>query len=219
MGSFPRASRRSTFSRTAPSFPGAGVTGWAVVILGLSGNQVVRIGFCHGTCPGTSAYTGELRALAHARAIALTARPVQTVVASDCLSALQVAFGQASFGHSDDTARALAGLALASTAFGQAVAPLHVRSHVGCAFNGLADALAKGAARFVAPAPFSGDVFWTGVAERVCDWIWLLAPSYASSRQLPTLSETGAWSKAACETAPSTLANPCLFQPTPPLTT
>ena len=200
-------------------FSGAGVTGWAVVILGLSGNQVVRIGFCHGTCPGTSAYTGELRALAHARAIALTARPVPTVVASDCLSALQVAFGQASFGHSDDTARALAGLALASTAFGQAVAPLHVRSHVGCAFNGLADALAKGAARFVAPAPFSGDVFWTGVAERVCDWIWLLAPSYASSRQLPILSETGAWSKAACETAPSTLANPCLFQPTPPLTT
>ena len=200
-------------------FSGSVVAGWAVVVLGLSENQVVRIGFCHGTCHGTSAYTGELRALAHARAIALSARPIPTVVASDCLSALQVAFGQASFGHTDDTARALAGLALASTAFGQAVAPLHVRSHVGCAFNGLADALAKGAARFVAPAPFEGEVFWTGVAERVCDWVWLLAPNFTSSRQLPVLSETGAWSKAACEAAPSTLASPCLFQPAPTSTT
>ena len=196
-------------------FPGSTCAGWAVVALGLCQNRVVRLGFCHGTCGGTSAYDGELRALAHARAIALAARPVSTVVASDCLSALQVAFGQASFSHSDGAARALAGLALASTAFGQAVAPLHVRSHIGCAYNGLADALAKGAARFLTPDPFLGTVFWTGVAEKVCDWVWLLAPRYAASCQLPALSESGVWNKATCEVAPSTVAEACLFQPAP----
>ena len=75
-------------------FPGSTCAGWAVVALGLCQNRVVRLGFCHGTCVGTSAYDGELRALAHARAIALASRPVSTVVASDCLSALQVAFGK-----------------------------------------------------------------------------------------------------------------------------
>ena len=90
-----------------------------------------------------------------------------------------------------------------------------MRSHIGCAYNGLADALAKGAARSLAPDPFVGTVFWTGVAEKVCDWIWLLAPRYAASCQLPALSESGVRNKATCEVAPSTTAEARLFQPAP----
>ena len=194
--------------------------GWSVVALGPCSGRIVRIGFLCGTCPGLSAFDGELCALVHARAIALAHRPLPVAIASDCTSALQVAFGSADFGHKDASARALAGLALASTAFLQCVMPLHIRSHTGCVLNDIADALAKGAARGVIPVDtlMAAETFWAGVRERVCDWVWLLAPRYRSTQQLPSLSDTGTWTKAACEVLPSTSADTAILQPVPRVT-
>ncbi|CAE7333131.1 unnamed protein product [Symbiodinium microadriaticum] len=196
--------RHYTSSLMAHSFHTHKQAGWSVVALGPCSGRIVRIGFLCGTCPGLSAFDGELCALVHARAIALAHRPLPVAIASDCTSALQVAFGSADFGHKDASARALAGLALASTAFLQCVMPLHIRSHTGCVLNDIADALAKGAARGVIPVDtlMAAETFWAGVRERVCDWVWLLAPRYRSTQQLPSLSDTGTWTKAACEVLP-----------------
>ncbi|CAE7287941.1 clpB, partial [Symbiodinium sp. CCMP2456] len=162
-------------------FPGSTVAGWSVVLLGLCRQQPVRIGITAGTCAGDSAYVGELHAIVYARALALSLRPLPVVVGSDCTSALSVAFGMATFACDDLVARAAVGLALISTAFQQPVAPLHVRSHVGCAFNDLADGLAKCAARGLLPAPWQlrPEVFWQGVREGTMDWMWMLAPGYS----------------------------------------
>ncbi|CAE7262287.1 unnamed protein product, partial [Symbiodinium necroappetens] len=196
-------------------FPSSSSAGWSVVVLGSCAGRAVRVGFMCGTCPGFSAYQGELCALVHARALALSVRPLPVAVASDCTSALQVAFGAAGFEHNDDFARALAGLSLASTVFQQPVMPLHIRSHTGCAFNDTADALAKGAARGVIGEPMlmKADAFWAGVRERVCDWVWLLAPQFLSSVQLPYLSPGGTWTRASCEAPPSTSVDPAVLQP------
>ena len=202
-------------------FPSSQVAGWSVVVLGTCAGRVVRLGFQCGTCPGTSAYQGELCALAHARAIALSARPLPVAIASDCTSALQVAFGAAGFEHTDDCARALASLSLASCAFHQPVMPLHIRSHTGCVFNDTADALAKGAARgAICDGLFvKAEAFWAGVHERFCDWVWLLAPQFLSSAQLPSLTPGGSWTKASCEAPPSTNVDPDILQPAPCPTT
>ena len=73
-------------------FPHSQQAGWSVVVLGPCSGRIVRIGFLCGTCPGLSAFDGELCALVHARAIALANRPLTVAVASDCTSALQVGF-------------------------------------------------------------------------------------------------------------------------------
>ena len=187
-------------------FPGSNAAGWSIVVLGPCNGVMVRVGFLCGTCPGHSAYDGELHALVHARALALATRSIPVAVASDCLSAMQVAFGAATFPHDDVAARALAGLSIASAAFQQAVMPLHVRSHTGCPFNDTADALAKGAARgAISPHLLhSATAFWAGVRERVSDWLWLLAPQFSGSPLLPALTAQGAWTQAACEVSPST---------------
>ena len=201
-------------------FPHSGHAGWSVVVLGPCAGRVVRVGFLCGVCPGTSAFDGELCALVHARAIALANQPLPVAIACDCTSALQVAFGAAGFGYDNVSARALTGLALASNAFLQCVMPLHVRSHVGCALNDVADALAKGAARGVVPscALSHAHNFWAGVHDKVLDWIWLLAPQFRSAVLLPSLSDTGVWTKAACDVPPSTLADPNVLRPAPPTT-
>ena len=96
----------------------------------------------------------------------------------------------------------------------------HIRSHAGCALNDLADALAKGAARGAvsADALATTETFWAGVHERVCDWVWLLAPRFRSTPQLPSLSDTGAWTKATCEAPPSTTTDAAVLQPSPDTT-
>ncbi|OLQ11339.1 hypothetical protein AK812_SmicGene4821 [Symbiodinium microadriaticum] len=198
-------------------FPGSSMAGWSVVVLGPCNGTMVRVGFFCGTCPGSSAYNGELCALVHAHALALALRPIPVAVASDCISALQVAFGTATFSHDDMAARALAGLSIASAAFRQAVMPLHVRSHTGCPFNDTADALAKGAAKGAVPqhSMLEAKAFWAGVRERVSDWLWLLAPQFSGSSMLPTLSAHGAWTKAACEVPPSTHLHNDVLLPAP----
>ena len=201
-------------------FPHSQQAGWSVVVLGPCFGRIVRIGFLCGTCPGSSAFDGELCALVHARAVALAHRPLPVAIASDCTSALQVAFGSADFGHQDVSARALAGLALASTAYLQCVMPLHIRSHTGCVLNDVEDALAKGAARGAVPAAalVTAETFWAGVREKVCDWVWLLAPRYRSTPQFPSLSDTGTWTKATCEAPPSTSTDATVLQPSPAVT-
>ncbi|CAE7939361.1 hypothetical protein AK812_SmicGene2968 [Symbiodinium microadriaticum] len=201
-------------------FPHSQQAGWSVVVLGPCFGRIFRVGFMCGTCPGNSAFDGELCALVHARAIALANKSLPVAVASDCTSALQVAFGSADFGYQDASARALAGLALASTAHLQCVMPRHIRSHAGCAFNDIADALAKGAARGVVSVNVMAttETFWAGVRERVCDWVWLLAPRFRSTPQFPSLSDTGTWTKATCEAPPSTSTDAAVLQPSPDTT-
>ncbi|CAE7661080.1 unnamed protein product, partial [Symbiodinium sp. CCMP2456] len=214
-----RAPLEAVYAFTDSSFfPGSACAGWSVVLLGLCRQQPVRIGAIAGTCEGDSAYAGGLRAIVYARAFALSQRPVPAVIGSDCTSALSVSFGMATFARDDLAARAAVGLALISTAFHQAVAPLHVRSHVGCAFNDLADGLAKCAAKGLLPTSwqFHPEVFWQGVREGVADWLWMLAPGFSSGSCLPPVTSQGTWTAASCVMPTSTQADPALFCPSPP---
>ena len=123
-------------------------------------------------------------------------------------------FGNASFGPDDTVAAAAVSLRGASYAKGQQLLPLKAEAHTGCAFNELADAVAKSAALGGAtPAlNFLPTVFWQGISEGVIDWAWT-CHGQANSAHVPPLGADGTWSAAACQTQPVTLPPSPYFAP------
>ena len=135
---------------------------------------------------------------------ALPSLPELLPVARDGWLACPVAMGQASFSIDSVPARAAVGLALLSQA-----------RHLGCAFNELADGIAKAGARRTLPATYCLDeaVIWTAAAEGVCDWLWITATSPRLTGSLPPLSDSGTWSAAACQFTPVAGPDCSYFRP------
>ncbi|CAE7221487.1 unnamed protein product, partial [Symbiodinium sp. CCMP2456] len=191
-------------------YPGKRQASWAVIVLVLQNNQVYKAGILAGPCalqPDAdaghfpSAYDGELEALLHALAIGASAPVCACHFGSDCQSALTAAFGFS--GHQQGALLPAAAVGLTATlvAQGKQLYPHKVEAHHGCAFNSLADEVAKFAGKTgqCLPATAEWDTLHAAINEKVLERAWLTVPSSIFANTLPPLREDGTWS------APNTL--------------
>ena len=180
--------------------PDNGSAAWALVAIGRKGSSVGKLGFfanfIHQGKP--SAYAAELEALLHAEALATTVDCPLVHIASDCQAALLVSCGQASSGPDDHVAHAALSLFFAHHFQRRAVFRHKVDGHCGCAFNELADSVAKAfTCHSKHPGIFCpGTTFWAAVNEGFFNWSWLL--DCGSRPTLPPLTADGGWSWANC---------------------
>ncbi|CAE7405639.1 unnamed protein product, partial [Symbiodinium sp. CCMP2456] len=153
------------------------------------------VGATAGHCP--SAYDGELEALLHAQAIGISASTSECHFGSDCQSALAAAFGFCSFKAGSQLPAAAIGLAATLTAQGKQLLLHKIEAHSGCAFNSLADEIAKHAGTTGQSLPDSAD--WSSlqaaVTEAVLERAWLATPDSIFAATLPPLQGDGTWSK------------------------
>ena len=186
--------------------PVNGRTAWALVAVGRRGRDIGKLGFMANFCEcgAASAYQAELEALLHAECLASQVHCPIVHIASDCESALLVAGGCAPTDPTDKVGRAAVGIHFANRATPRWILRHKVSGHDGCAFNELADCVAKSyTCHDARPGQFSpGENFWSAVHEDLFQWHWIL--SCRSCSALPFLSCTGSWCKASCTFAPST---------------
>ena len=181
--------------------PDNGCAAWALVAIGRVGTLVGKLGFManfiHQGVP--SAYTAELEALLHAEALATAVDCPLVHIASDCQSALLVSSGQAAAPPGEHVAHAAVSLFFAHYFQRRFVFRHKVDGHSGCAFNELADSIAKAfTCHQQSPGLFHpGDAFWAAVQEGFFHWSWLL--DCGSSPLCPSLSVDGNWSRATCD--------------------
>ena len=118
---------------------------WSLVALGRVGQVVGKLGFLDNFTRHAkpSAYAAELEALLHAEALAASLPCPVIHVASDCQSALQVVQGTAKSEYHDVIGRAALGLHFANRLRPTRIFRHKVSGHDGCAFNELADCVAK----------------------------------------------------------------------------
>ena len=186
--------------------PSTGAAAWALVALARCGPDVCKLGFIGNFARvyPASAYTAELEAILHAEALALSTRCALVHIASDCQAALLTSSGQSPTVASDHIARAAMSLHFAHQCEGRRPFRHKVAGHDGCAFNELADCIAKSYTRHGArPGLFDpGHAFWAAVEEGLFEWTWLL--HVTSSFSLPPLTPSSGWSEANCRFPPST---------------
>ncbi|CAE7475133.1 CACNA1S [Symbiodinium sp. CCMP2456] len=187
---------------------GKSVATWALVVVARQGQHIGTVGFVAGQAqtPGTqepSAYQGELAGLLHAAALACKTHCPIVHIGSDCQSALLVGTGAAAAQMSDSAARATQALTHLAGIRGTLLLWHKVEAHCGCAFNELADALAKQAGRLKGRSPWPCETpsFDAAVQEHLLEKLWLSCHCIPG---IPCLLPSGQW--------PATSGNPVLQQ-------
>ena len=196
-------------------YPGHPQATWAVAAAVRQGSCVARVGVLAGEVtlprPGIpSAYHGEVEALLHAAATACLMQAPIVHIGSDCEAALTVASGRAAVGPSDPSAAALVSLIHCTRIRGVWLLLHKIAAHTGCAFNDLADAVAKQVGRSRHSTPWLSDFtsFHDAVCDRVHDRLWLTTPHVDRCMGIPALLPNGTWSCA--DTAQPTQEHPDL---------
>ena len=173
---------------------------WALVVIGRIGGVFHRIGFHAGPvraahCAELSAYQGEVEALLHAAAIVCANPGPLPYIGCDCSAALLAVQGHGVLSRDNAAGRALAGLTCYAQGIGHPISFHKVEAHSGCAFNDMADVLAKQVGRLdgCSPWPFAPDDFYAAVSEQVVERLWLTCPSNQPMSDVPPLTASGTW--------------------------
>ena len=173
---------------------------WALVVIGRIDGVFYRIGFHAGSvraahCAELSAYQGEVEALLHAAAIVCANPGPLPYIGCDCSAALLAVQGHGVLSRDNDAGRALTGLTCYAQGVGRPISFNKVEAHSGCAFNDMADALAKQVGRLdgCSPWPFAPEDFYAAVSEQVVERLWLTCPSNQPMPDVPPLTASGTW--------------------------